>query len=99
MEPGKRHFACAHTGSRYWLVESTLFGDHVNLRLHWEFSLMLNAHLPTGSRQLAISPTADWEPAIVGRCLPNADPIVGANRRYSADSKFESALEPVGASR
>ena len=61
--------------------------------------LMLNAHLPTGSRQLAISPTADWESAFVGRCVPNADPIVGANRRYSADSKFESALEPVGASR
>ena len=70
---------------------------------------MLNAHLPTGSRQLAISPTgsrqlaisptADWESAFVGRCVPNADPIVGANRRYSADSKFESALEPVGASR
>ena len=57
---------------------------------------MLNAHLPTGSRQLAISPTADWELAFVGRCVPNADPIVGANRRYSADSKFESALEPVG---
>ena len=35
----------------------------------------------------------------VGRCVPNGDPIVGANRRYSADSKFESALEPVGASR
>ena len=30
-----------------------LFGD---LGL---FDLMLNAHLPTGSRQLAISPTAD----------------------------------------
>ena len=30
--------------------------------------LMLNAHLPTGSRQLAISPTADWESAFVGRC-------------------------------
>ena len=53
--------------------------------------LMLNAHLPTGSRQLAISPTADWESAFVGRCVLNADPIVGANRRYSADSKFESA--------
>ena len=54
-------------------------------------TLMLNAHLPTGSRQLAISPTADWELAFVGRCVLNADPIVGANRRYSADSKFESA--------
>ena len=42
---------------------------------------------------------ADWESAFVGRCVPNADPIVGANRRYSADSKFESALEPVGTSR
>ena len=60
---------------------------------------MLNAHLPTGSRQLAISPTADWQSALVGRCVPNGDPIVEANRRYSADSKFESALEPVGASR
>ena len=67
--------------------------------LHTESCLMLNAHLPTGSRQLAISPTADWESAFVGRCVPNADSIVGANRRYSADSKFESALEPVGASR
>ena len=62
-------------------------------------SLMLNAHLPTGSRQLALSPTADWESALVGRCVPNGDPTVGANRRYSADSNFESALEPVGASR
>ena len=58
---------------------------------------MLNAHLPTGSRQIA--PTADWESALVGRCVPNGDPTVGANRRYSADSYFESALEPVGASR
>ena len=44
----------------------------------------------------------DWQSAvgdIVGRCVPNGDPIVGVNRRYSADSKFESALEPVGASR
>ena len=61
--------------------------------------VMLNAHLPTGSRQLAISPTGDWKSVFVGRCVPNADPIVGANRRYSADSKFESALEPVGAGR
>ena len=62
----------------------------------WCIPFMLNAHLPTGSRQLAISPTADWESVFVGRCVPNAHPIVGANRRYSADSKFESALEPVG---
>ena len=54
---------------------------------------MLNAHLPTGSRQLAISPTGDRKSALVGRCVPNADPIVGANRLYSADSKFESAFE------
>ena len=27
--------------------------------LHCQWSVMLNAHLPTGSRQLAISPTAD----------------------------------------
>ena len=31
--------ACALAGSRFWLVESTLFGDHVSLRLHWSFSL------------------------------------------------------------
>ncbi len=31
-------FACAHGGSRYWLVESTLFGDHVSLRLHWKLA-------------------------------------------------------------
>ena len=60
---------------------------------------MLNAHLPSGSRQLTISPTADWESAFVGRCVPNADPIAGVRQRYSADSKLESALEPVGASR
>ena len=36
-------FACAHAGSRYWLVESTLFGDHVSLRLHWEFSLKFSS--------------------------------------------------------
>ena len=29
------------------------------VRLHETGRLMLNAHLPTGSRQLAISPTAD----------------------------------------
>ena len=33
---------CALAGSRYWLVESTLFGDHVSLCLHWEFSLKFN---------------------------------------------------------
>ena len=26
----------------HWFVESTLFGDHVSLRLHWEFSLKFN---------------------------------------------------------
>ena len=61
--------------------------------------VMLNAHLPTGIRQLAISPTADGESAFVWRLVPHDDPIVGANRRYSADSKFESALEQVGTSR
>ena len=30
------------TGSRVRLVESTLFGDHVSLRLHREFSLKFN---------------------------------------------------------
>ena len=29
-------------GSRFWLVESILFGDHVSLRLHWLFSLKSN---------------------------------------------------------
>ena len=37
-------FACAHAGSRYWWVESTLFEDHVSLRLHWELS-NIGAHL------------------------------------------------------
>ena len=36
-------FSCAYTGSRYWLVESTLFGDHVSLRLHWQFSLQFSS--------------------------------------------------------
>ncbi len=34
--------AWALGGSRFWLVESTLFGDHVSLRLHREFSLKFN---------------------------------------------------------
>ena len=34
--------ACALGGSHFWLVESTLFGDHVSLRLHREFSLKFN---------------------------------------------------------
>ena len=83
---------------KHILLESGLICLHYDVKII-VVCLMLNAHLPTGSRQLAISPTADWESAFVGRCVPNADPIVGANRRYSADSKFESALEPVGASR
>ena len=58
-----------------------------------------NAQCTPTDWQSAISPTADWESAFVGRCVPNAAPIVGVRRRYSADSKFESALEPVGASR
>ena len=33
---------CALAGSRFWLVESTLFGDHVSLRLLREFSLKFN---------------------------------------------------------
>ena len=33
---------CALGGSRFWLVESTLFGDHVSLRVHREFSLKFN---------------------------------------------------------
>ena len=35
-------YARAFAGSRFWLVESTIFGDHVSLRLHWEISLKLN---------------------------------------------------------
>ena len=34
--------ASALGGSRLWLVESTLFGDNVSLRLHREFSLKFN---------------------------------------------------------
>ena len=34
--------ACALDGSRVRLVESTLFGDHVSLRFHREFSLKFN---------------------------------------------------------
>ncbi len=34
--------ACALDGSRVRLVESTLFGDYVSLRLHREFSLNMN---------------------------------------------------------
>ena len=34
--------ACALGGSHFWLVESTLFEDHVSLRLHREFSLKFN---------------------------------------------------------
>ena len=41
-EPEKRHDVCALDGSRVRLVESTLFGDHVSLRLHREFSLKFN---------------------------------------------------------
>ena len=44
-------------------------------------TLMLNAHLPTENRRSS-----------VGVHVPNADPIVGVRLRYSADSKFESAL-------
>ena len=59
--------------------------------------LCAQCELPVWGSNAQCTPT-DWESAFVGRCVPNADPIVGANRRYSADSKFESALEPVGAS-
>ena len=34
--------ACALARSRFWLVESTLLGDHVSLRLHREFILKFN---------------------------------------------------------
>ena len=33
---------CALGESRFWLVESTLFGDHVSFRLQREFSLQFN---------------------------------------------------------
>ena len=36
------HYARAFAGSRFWLVESALFGDHVSLRLQWEFSQKFN---------------------------------------------------------
>ena len=36
------HCAHAFAGSRFWLVESTLFGDDVSLRLHWECILKVN---------------------------------------------------------
>ncbi len=44
-EPEKRHATRAHSqasGSCFWLVESALFGDHVSLRLPWEFSVKFN---------------------------------------------------------
>ena len=34
--------ACALAGSRFWLIESTLFREHVTLRLRGEFSLKFN---------------------------------------------------------
>ena len=34
--------ACALAGSCFWLVESSLFWDHVSLRLHRKFSLKFN---------------------------------------------------------
>ena len=37
--------------------------------------------------------------SLVGRCVPNAHPIISVSRRYFADSKFESALDPVNTSR
>ena len=40
--------------------------------------------------QSDISPTADWKSALVGRCVLVANSIVGVNRRYSADSNFET---------
>ena len=52
--------------------------------------LMLNAHLPTENRRSSVG---------VYQTPTRSSALIGANRRYSADSKFESALEPVGASR
>ena len=64
--------------------------------------LMLNA---VHTYRLAISPTADWESAFVGRCVPNADPIVGAilpiqifNRRSSQSAvvgRFAPNVDPI----
>ena len=58
-------FACAHTRSHYWLVESTLFGDHVCLRLHWEFSLR-----PPAGRQMTILPMPISQQPLI-RSSPN----------------------------
>ena len=35
----RSHYARALAASSFWLVDCTLFGDHISLRLHWEFSL------------------------------------------------------------
>ena len=81
---------------------------------------MLNAHLPTGSRQLAIptenrcssvgvyqTPTRSSgligaippiqnlnrrksQSALVGRCVPNVNPIVGANRQVCIEFGLDS---------
>ncbi len=40
-------YARTFAGSRFWLVESMLFGDHVSLRLNWEFSLKFNLFVIT----------------------------------------------------
>ena len=80
-------FITQHTWARLWQVGT---GNAQCTPMDWQSAVGDIAN---------ISPTGDWKSALVGRCVRNADPIVGTNRRYSADSKFESALEPVGASR
>ena len=48
--------ACALGGNRFWLVESTLFGDHVSLRLHRELSLNFNlSNWLSGTRSIDLN--------------------------------------------
>ena len=54
-----------------------------------------NAQCTPTDSQSAVGDIANCRLRIVGRCVQNADPIVGANRRYSADlnrRKSQSAL-------
>ena len=107
----------------YWLRQKTSTGSNITSRgtalddTQW---LMLNAHLPTGSRQLATknrrsSVGVYWTPtrssgligaippirnlnrrksqsALVGRCVPNVNPIVGANRQVCIEFRLDSTV-------
>ena len=86
-------------------------------------SLMLNAHLPTGSRRYRQQPTENRrssvgvyqtatrssgligaippirnlnrrksQSALVGRCVPNVNPIVGANRQVCIEFRLDSTV-------